>query len=517
MNRTLAVFALSLLTLPAWADDPLGKKLDALMDGPDFKRSHWGILVVDAKTGEVVHERNADKLFPLASVSKLFSTAAVLADFDLQFRFITPVFARGEVQKGVLRGDLIMRAQGDPTFGSRNTKEQDKLAYSDADHSYANGGTAVLTADTDPLAAFTDLAEQVKAAGITEVLGEVLVDDRLFARTRCTGSGPELLSAITVNDNVIDVIITPGAKSGEPAKVTHRPQSALLSIDAEVGTTEAGTPAGILLNMVGPGQFTVRGGVPANGKVVVKALPVDDPAGFARGVFIECLRKAGVKVVAAVARPGTAVPPTPAEYLALKPVAVFTSAPVGELLKVTLKTSNNLYATALPCLLAAKYGKQTQDDGLKIQRKQLKTLGVDTEGVSLVSGAGGNGNDLATPLATVQLLAALHKRDDWMAFRGWLPVMGEDGTLAKTVDKDSPAAGKVFAKTGTFAWFDTLNARPLLKCKSLAGAMTTTNGRELLFAVFVTDVPLDPTANPEKVGKVLASLCEVVITHEPAK
>ena len=240
MIRSVAVVVLLLLVTPLFADDPLAKKLEAVMDGPEFKRSHWGVLVADAKTGEAVYERNADKLFVLASCSKLFSSAAVLAEFGPGFQFDTPVYARGEVQKGVLRGDLILRAQGDPSFGSRNTKDAGKLAYTDVDHSYANGGPAALPADTDPLTAFTELAEQVKAAGISEVAGEVLIDDRLFARTRCTGSGPEVLSAMVVNDNVIDLVITPGAKAGEAAKVTHRPQTAMLTIDIEVSTGEPG-------------------------------------------------------------------------------------------------------------------------------------------------------------------------------------------------------------------------------------------------------------------------------------
>lgn len=517
MNRLpFALLALLAVAPLAAADDPLAKKLEAVMDVPEFKRSHWGVLFIDAKTGETVYERSPDKLFTLASVSKTFSSAAALVEFGADFKFETPVFARGPVEKGVLRGDLILRASGDPSFGSRNTKDAGKLAFADVDHSYANSGPATLTDGTNPLAAFEELADQVKAAGITEVAGEVLVDDRLFARTRSGGSGPEVLSAITVNDNIIDVVVTPGAKPGDPAKVTHRPQTSTLNVDAEVSTSEVGGPSAVMLSQLGPGQFTVRGSVPANGKAVVRGLPIDDPAGFARGVFIECLRKAGVKVAAAVARPGNAPPPTAVEYAQMKPVAVFTSAPFGELLKVTLKTSNNLYGTALPCLMAAGHGKQTQEDGLKIQRKHLKSLGVDADAVSLTSGSGGNGTDLATPRATVQLLAGLRKRDDWEAFRGWLPSLGVDGTLSKAADKESPAVGKVSAKTGTYVWFDTLNGRPLLKSKTLAGAMTTQSGREVLFAVFVTDVPLEANGSADKVGRVLARVCEVVYADGPA-
>ena len=61
--------------------------------------------------------------------------------------------------------------------------------------------------DTDPLAGLTALAKQVKSAGITNIDGEVLIDDRLFAKAHGSGSGPYLLTPIVVNDNLIDVLI----------------------------------------------------------------------------------------------------------------------------------------------------------------------------------------------------------------------------------------------------------------------------------------------------------------------
>ncbi|MCU0704618.1 MAG: D-alanyl-D-alanine carboxypeptidase/D-alanyl-D-alanine-endopeptidase [Fimbriiglobus sp.] len=517
MNRPPVALLLLLLAPAAPAAEPLAKKLEAVMDAAEFKRSHWGVLFADAKTGEVIYERDADKLFTLASVSKVFSTAAALGEFGTSFRFETPVFARGLVTpKGVLLGDLILRASGDPTFGSRNTNDEDRLAFADVDHSYANGGNAALT-DTDPLYAFDVLAAQIKKAGISEVTGEVLVDDRLFARTRSTGTGPEFLTPMVVNDNVIDVVVTPAGRAGERARVTHRPESSVITIDAEVSTAEPGTPPVVMLNQTGSGQYTVRGSVPAKGRPIVRGLPVDDPTALGRSLFVEALRRAGVKVAAAVARAGNAPLPAPPEYLLLPPVAVFHSAPIAELFKVTLKTSNNLYGTALPCLMAAKYGKTTQEEGLRVQQRQLKGSGLDLESVSLTSGTGGNGADLATPRATVQLLQVLRRRDDWETVRGWFPTLGVDGTLAKTVDRESPAAGKVFAKTGTYVWADTLNGRPLLKSKSLAGMVVTESGRELLFAVFVNDVPLGPNLSIDKVGRVLARLCEIVHADRPER
>lgn len=513
MSRVLAVATVILFApvLPA-ADAELARKLEAVMDAPEYKRAHWGALFVDAKTGETLYARAEHRLLAPASVTKLFSTAAALVAFGADHRFDTPVFAAGErTPAGVLKGDLVLVAQGDPAFGGRCRTDDGKLLFRNADHTYANSGLmASEVCDGDPLAALKGLATQVKAAGIAEVAGEVLIDDRLFARTRSTGSGPEAVSPMILNDNVIDVIVTPGDNPGDPTTVKTQPLSKLVNVDAAVETAGKQDAATVMWSQVAPGQFAVRGRVPAGGKPVVRILPVDDPVGFARSLFVEELRKAGVKVAAAVARPGPATLPPVSLYTTAKPVAVHTSAAFGEALKVTLKVSHNLYASGLPCLLAAKNGKTTLEDGLRVQRRLLRGLGVDVEDVAFGGGAGGSGVDFVTPRATVQLLQGLAKRKDWAEYKSWLPVLGVDGTLADAVGEDSPARGHVSAKTGTYVLIDTLNGRPFLKSKALAGVMTTKGGRELLFAVMVNDLPLPPGGAASRVGKVLGNLCEIV-------
>src|SRR5689334_2052888 len=56
----------------------LEQKIDALISVPEYKGGRWGILVVDAESGQPVYERNADMLFAPASVTKLYSCAAAL-------------------------------------------------------------------------------------------------------------------------------------------------------------------------------------------------------------------------------------------------------------------------------------------------------------------------------------------------------------------------------------------------------------------------------------------------------
>jgi len=114
----------------------------------------------------------------------------------------------------------------------------------------------------------------------------------------------------------------------------------------------------------------------------------------------------------------------------------------------------------------------------------------------------------------VQLLQALRKRTDWPAFEAALPILGVDGTLATVVPKSSPARGKVRAKSGTYFWDDAVNGRTHLNSKALAGTMTTKSGRELLFAMFVNDVPLPKGVKPKREGLVLGKLAEIVYGAE---
>jgi len=223
---------------PAREAESLKSQLDEVIDGPEYKHASWGVLVVDGKTGETVYSRNPDAMLAPASVTKLFTCAAALIALGPDKTFDTVVYQRGPVFKNTLRGDLILVAGGDVTLGGR-TDKNGHIAFTNNDHTYANSGLndPELT-DTDPLAGLNALAKQVKDAGITRIDGDVLIDDRLFLRTMSTGSGPEAVSPIMVNDNLVDVIIEAGKNPGDPATVTTRPESAYFQMDALVTTTD---------------------------------------------------------------------------------------------------------------------------------------------------------------------------------------------------------------------------------------------------------------------------------------
>jgi serine-type D-Ala-D-Ala carboxypeptidase/endopeptidase (penicillin-binding protein 4) len=504
---------------PVRAGSPLEDRVEAVLNARGFEGGQWGLLVVDTATGKTVYERNADRMFCPASVTKLFSSAAALVDLGPDHRFKTPVLRRGEVKDGVLRGDLILVAKGDLSLGGR-TGPGGSLLFEDNDHTYAGGNPDATLTNGDPLAGLTHLAREVQSSGIKVITGDVLIDDRLFDHAPSTGSGPTRVSPIVVNDNVVDVLVTPGAKAGDPARIRIIPETEFVSMDAFVETTAEGSTS-VEVKAVGPRRFTVRGRVPIGHKPVLKIYEVEEPAAFARSLFIETLRNRGVRVGASPLgdNPATALP-SRAETAALPLVAEYTSPPFHEYLKVILKVSQNLHASTLPMLVAANHGETSLERGLRREGEILSKLGVDVKTISFGGGAGGSRSDLVTPRATVALLRAMSARPDFASYDAALPVLGRDGTLSKAVSPESPAKGHARAKTGTY-WVDNaLDGHPILLSKALAGYLETASGKKLAFAFFVNNIPVNAIGGPipeasASAGRRLAKLCEIFYADTP--
>ncbi len=346
----------------------------------------------------------------------------------------------------------------------------------------------------------------------------MIVDDRLFIPSTATGSGPSRVSPILINDNVIDILARPSSKAGEPALVTMQPTTQFVVIDSVVETVEAGKPAALTVERVGPERYAVRGQLPVGHAQVVKIGEIEQPASYARALLIEALRRRGVQVAASPLGPNktSALPPRD-EVIKLPKVAEYTSPPFSEYVRVILKVSHNLYASTLPLLIAAHHGERTLAQGLKRENGILKTLGLEPGTISFGGGAGGARSDLTTPRATVTLLRAMAARAEFAAFDAALPVLGRDGTLARSVAADSPARGHAHAKTGTYVVENDLDGTTVLTSKALAGYLETASGRSLVFAAFVNNVPLDaPKPNRSisdataEAGQLLGKLCEAL-------
>jgi D-alanyl-D-alanine carboxypeptidase/D-alanyl-D-alanine-endopeptidase (penicillin-binding protein 4) len=100
-------------------------------------------------------------------------------------------------------------------------------------------------------------------------------------------------------------------------------------------------------------------------------------------------------------------------------------------------------------------------------------------------------------------------RDDFDDYRDCLPVLGVDGSLTNTLI-ESPAKGKVQAKTGTHVGGDTMNTRFVVFARALGGYMVTASGHELAFDINVNNVPVDDFSELTTIIDKHARIVEVI-------
>jgi D-alanyl-D-alanine carboxypeptidase/D-alanyl-D-alanine-endopeptidase (penicillin-binding protein 4) len=493
------------------ATAPLPDAITAIIEQPMYALARWGIHVADRQTGEAIYDLSSDERFLAASTTKLYPGAAALAAYGSDYRFETPVFRTGAIgADGTLAGNLILVASGDPTMGGRTTPDG-HIAYTPFDHIYADVFPTLATLTPEnPLAGLDDLARQVAAAGIQRVAGDVIIDARLFPPMEKDGY---ILTPIWINDNLIDLSLTPGS-IGDPAAVTWRPQTAAYRVQADVKTVAASEALDLTVTAPSPGVIALTGQLPVNVPHALQNFQVPDPPAFARTLLIEALGRAGVTVAATATGPNPdgQLPP-PSSYAAADRVALLTSPPFAENIKLIFKVSMNQHADLLNFLLALKHGEQTFAAGLAQIPPFLRSLGLDPELVSLSDGRGNEYTDLFSPRTVSQLLQAMAGQPDFPAYFDALPILGVDGSEIDTVAPTSPVRGKAFAKSGTTVAGDVMNQRPLTMVRALAGYLTAQSGRELIFAIYVSDVPLADTLDVLTVIKEQGSIAEVIFAH----
>ena len=496
-------FAQSVSTLEA--------RLQAVMSRPEFAHSTFGIEFYSLDSGKVLFQLNPDKLLVPGSTTKLLTEGTVLELLGGDYRFHTRVYRTGPIKKGgVLEGDIVLHASGDPNLSDR-IQPDGTLAYETMDHSYGGPDSKGLG---DPLLVIKQLAQQIADTGIRRVKGRVLVDVNLFPEGDRELGTNVVISPVVVNDNVIDVIASPGEKEGAPVILQVSPRTAYAQILNQATTGKADSTASLnytaeKLNPNGTRSVTLTGTFPLGKAAEMVSYAVPEPSRFAAVVLAEALNANGLKVAIA---PTGSTPDFKALAAHYKPenlIAEHVSPPVKEDVKITLKLSQNLHASMGPFLLGALLAhkdKEIDQAGFDLEREFLQKAKMDLTAASQSDGAGGNA--FFTPDFMLRYLAFMSTRKDFDDFHRALPILGRDGTLSK-IQVNSPAAGQVQAKTGTYDVYDALNKNMLITGKGLSGYVQTIRGEHLAFSAYVNMVaaPMDdPDAIQRIAGEALGEI-----------
>ena len=415
-----------------------------LAASPAARSAFWGIVILDQASGKSIFDLNEDHFFVPASNTKLFTTALALTRLGPDYRFHTSVRLEPS-------GSLRLIGGGDPNLSNRAIP-------------YRTGPSP-----GDPLQAIEDLADQVAARGITRVAGDIIGDDSAYVwqpfPNGWAADDPlwdygAPASALTVNDNAFELTLAAGEHEGDPTALTLAPALEFYAIDNRAGTGGR-APRRITVDRdPGSMQLRVWGSLPAGG-VYTETLGIDDPALYAATAFYDALARRGIEIAGkpvahhrfpnqvADLKMGQPQPePDGAE------IAGRDSAPLLEDLRITDKVSQNLHAELLLRAVGrARRQMGSRQAGLEEMRSFLAELGIGEDAYHLEDGSGLSRLNLVTPRAVAQLLRRMYGRQEWV---GLLPVGGEDGTLGSRF-VDTPAAGRIHAKTGTLSHVSALS------------------------------------------------------------
>jgi D-alanyl-D-alanine carboxypeptidase/D-alanyl-D-alanine-endopeptidase (penicillin-binding protein 4) len=427
--------------------------IDSSVGAREFRNAHWGILIIDPERGETLYTRNADKLFMPASNQKIVTGSVALAQLGPDYRWTTTLLARGPIRRGVLDGDLVVRGDGDPSIST--------------------------SMRGDALAPLRDLADSLRARGITRIRGRVTAAPSPFTDAPLGygwawddldepyGAG---VDALYFNEGFTQILVRAGARPGDPVRATTRPASTYppLLVRATTVTRAAATADSALRRpRLTVGYDSSHTGVRVAGTIAVGDTAVlelalrDHPAAFVAALR-EALRSRGITVDEAQ-RDSTAP---------LDSLVALRSPPLRDVMRAFEKPSQNLIVELMFKTLALHAtGVGRADSAQRVVETQLVAWGADSDGFAVRDGSGLSRHDYVSPRTLVTALDAMRRHPEFRVFYDALPIAGVDGTIDKRM-RGTPAQGNVHAKTG---YID--------KARSLSGYVTTPDGRMLIFSM----------------------------------
>ncbi len=447
----------------------LQSKIRTTLARPEFRRGTIGVKIASLDTGKIVFEENAEKYFMPASNMKSFTIAAALEKLSPDFRFVTSVFAPAMPDaSGTIRGDLTIYGRGDVSFST---------AFYDGD--YYKGLDA--------------LAAKIVQAGVKRIEGNLIGDESYFSGNAIPPGwewddlqwyyGAEI-SALPVNDNVVDLSIKPGSVNS-PCVVQILPANAVMKIVNRCTTSVSGTKRdGKVDKRLDQNTIEISGSMPLDDKGFQGFIAVSRPA----QLFVELLRglliQKGVVVTGQNKLVNAKDKTTFAVVSSAAPVEItkLESPPLSFIAAKTMKPSQNAYTETILRALGEQVGDKTdpkrssEERGIAVVQSFLLQAGIPPDSVIQYDGSGLSRHDLITPNSAVQLYTYMSKSRYANVWRDVLTIGGVDGTLQNRF-KGTPAAGNVRGKTGTID-----------QVSSLSGYVNSASGEKLVFSVIVNGV-----------------------------
>lgn len=412
-----------------------------------------GVKVMALGSGRVIYSHNATRRFLAASNTKLVTAAAALDALGGGYEFRTALYPAGPVGDGVLQGDLILRGGGDPTLGGRYEEE-------------------------DAADIFRRWARVLKAKGIRRIEGDVVADDSFFDRFVRHPDWAHYavwnwyygnVSAVSINDNCVTVVVEPGGAAGQPARVRFEPAAAPLKalVLCETSTKKHSI---WFDREVGSDVIKVGGFVKLGSTGYSHPVTVPDPALYAAAVLRGALEQEGVPVAGSarvVAQGLGGVPPD------VQPLCERKTALPAVLRAMLTRSHNHIAEQVIKTVGAESSGRGSWEAGLARAAAMLREMGFSGADFRLADGSGLSRQNELTPELLCSLLFRVSNARRAVPFADLLPAPSEEGTLRSRLTEE-PYRSAVRAKTGY------LNG-----VGALSGYARTRSGTNVAFSILV--------------------------------
>lgn len=433
----------------------LRRTIDSMVNQPQFRSSHFGVLIVDPEKGDTLYSLNAGKLFMPASNMKIVTGATSLAQLGADYSYRTRFEAAGYMKKDTLVGALIVTGRGDPTI---------------SDHMRGNALSPLL-----------DIGDSLKAHGIVSITDGIRAGPDVFPDTTIGfgwswddlgedyGAG---VDALYFNEG-FGTLIARGKPGTRPDSIETLPAHNYPIVMHSPGIAPADTGALRLDFNQFRNAFFLRGRLKTAEDTLIYVYPSFRRAYLS--ALTEALRSRGVDMGRGPWGESNtdAIPYTPARMRAL---FVVNSPPLRDILSALEKPSQNQIAEILYKTLALeKTGVGSADSGRVVIERQLAAWGAQPDGYLIRDGSGLSRYDYLSPETIVRVLDKIRADSAFHVFYDALPIAGVDGSLEHRM-LGTAAVGKIHAKTGSIA-----NAR------SLSGYATTADNHTLLFSLLANN------------------------------
>ena len=426
----------------------LGAALQKMEADTQLKHAIVSLYVVDAATGAVIFDEHSQVGLAPASCQKLFTSVAALDLLGPDYRYRTSLGYSGQLEKGVLKGDLYLLGTGDPTLGSwryDSTKESVLL------HRW--------------IAA-------LGKGGIKKIEGNIVIDDSHWETQVLPGGwiwedignyyGAGAWG-LNWHENQYDLRMKPGIAVGDLVKMEAPAEQ--LEIYSLANLVKTGAP--------GSGDQSCIYGAPYNPLAIVGGtIPLQKEDFVVSGSIPVPPRYAGILLGEALQKNGIVEHPKEVEtslLLLLEKKAMghpsrildtYFSPRLDSMNYWFLRKSINLYGEALIKTLAyEKTGMGSTEKGVALVREFWSGHGIEPSAIHLADGCGLSPQNRVTTDALVKVLQYARTRPWYPAFYKALPEI--NGMKMK-----SGSIGGV---------------------RSYAGYQVSTDGKEYVFSIIVNN------------------------------